>query len=156
MANEIILQKNYAEVCIYNVKNEVIYKTKIDLEDIFKVKKFKWKNSHGYVTNSKHRLHRYIMNCPEGMVVDHINHDKTDNRKNNLRICSYSQNAMNNSKTKGVTWDKSRNKWRAELMLNYKHVYSKRFEKKEDAIKARKDAEKKYFKEFAYKENLLE
>jgi hypothetical protein len=40
-------------------------------------------------------LHRYIMNCPVGMVVDHINHNGLDNRKENLRICTAAQNRMN-------------------------------------------------------------
>lgn len=45
------------------------------------------------------RLHRYIMDSPENKIVDHINHDKTDNRRENLRICSVRENNLN-KKTK--------------------------------------------------------
>ena len=41
------------------------------------------------------KLHRFITDCPVGMVVDHINHDTLDNRKSNLRICTNSENLQN-------------------------------------------------------------
>ena len=40
-------------------------------------------------------MHKFIMNSPKGMCVDHINHDGLDNRRENLRICTYSQNSQN-------------------------------------------------------------
>tara|TARA_R110001583_G_scaffold85211_1_gene223341 strand:- start:1103 stop:1750 length:648 start_codon:yes stop_codon:yes gene_type:complete len=40
-------------------------------------------------------MHQFIMNSPKGMCVDHINHDGLDNRRENLRICTYSQNSQN-------------------------------------------------------------
>ena len=40
-------------------------------------------------------IHKFIMNAPKGMCVDHINHDGLDNRRENLRICTYSQNSQN-------------------------------------------------------------
>lgn len=53
-------------------------------------------NSSGYaVTKRNTRLHRVILDCPEGSFVDHINHDKLDNRKSNLRIVTRSENQMN-------------------------------------------------------------
>jgi len=53
-------------------------------------------NSNGYaVTMRNTRLHRVIIGCPTGSFVDHINHDKLDNRKSNLRIVTNSENQMN-------------------------------------------------------------
>ena len=56
-------------------------------------------SKHGYVLYGRgkntHRLHRIIMNCPSNMVVDHINGNKLDNRKCNLRICTIEENSQN-------------------------------------------------------------
>ena len=54
----------------------------------------------------------------------------------------------NKSGIAGVHWDKNANKWRAKLTYKYKSINLGRFEKLEDARKARKDAELKYFGEF--------
>jgi hypothetical protein len=72
-----------------------------DEDDIDWVKNYTWSvGNHGYaVTSIKidgqstgFLMHRVIMDCPEGMVVDHINKNKLDNRKANLRICTQSDN----------------------------------------------------------------
>lgn len=51
----------------------------------------------------------------------------------------------NKSGVRGVCWDKSRNKWKAEIKFKGKKIYLGRFENKKDAIAARKEAEEKYF-----------
>ena len=50
-----------------------------------------------YALNGKRDLaiHRIVMSPPKGMVVDHINGNALDNRKENLRVCTYSQNSCN-------------------------------------------------------------
>jgi hypothetical protein len=78
------------------------------------------------------KLHRFITNAPEGMVVDHINHDTLNNTDENLRVCTISENQQNrngvckNSKSgiRGVYWDKRIKKWVARMTLNgkYKHL----------------------------------
>jgi hypothetical protein len=104
------------------------------------------------------------MNCPNGMVVDHINGNPSDNRKQNLRIVTQHQNAMNarlninnTSGTTGVSWDKENNKWIAAIGVNNKNIKLGRFINIEDAIKARKEAEDKYFGEYkrAYQDNRI-
>lgn len=83
--------------------------------------------------------------------IDHINHIRDDNRWNNLRIVDRKFNSMNLSQHKsntsgvtGVAWHKQRNKWRAFIMVDYKQVALGLFTEFEDAVKARKEAEKKY------------
>jgi hypothetical protein len=75
----------------------------IDKEDLSKIFKYSWHMSssdgHFYAVTSRTcgqlRMHRIIMDCPDGYVVDHINNDGLDNRKSNLRICLSQQNACN-------------------------------------------------------------
>jgi hypothetical protein len=59
-------------------------------------------------------IHRWIMQPPHNMQVDHINGDKLDNRRANLRICSRSQNQWNR-RSSNVGWSKKANKWRVEV-----------------------------------------
>jgi len=103
-------------------------------------------------------MHRLVMNCPEDMDVDHIFHNTWDNRKEFLRIVTESQNQMNKTITinntsgvPGVCMDK--NKWRARIRVNNKEIHLGYFINKEDAIKARKQGEEKYFGEYAFKNN---
>ena len=102
------------------------------------------------------------MDCPKDMVVDHINMNPLDNRKCNLRICTMQQNNFNKKEQTnntsgrvGVTWDKQTNKWRAQIQVNGKSIKLGRFKNKEDAIKARLQAEMKYYKEFAPQRHLF-
>lgn len=137
-----------------------------DLEDFEIIKDYRWFYSQGYPSswnkqNGKIlRFHRFIMNCPDGMVVDHINHNKTDNRKTNLRICTSSENNKNikirtNNKSgyPGVSTNKSGKKWVARIGCDNQDFYLGTFDNKEDAIKAKKEAEEKLFGEYAYKED---
>ena len=155
--NEIIIHDDYAGMIIYDKNNKEIAKVNINLEDIEKVIKYKWYiKDNGYVYNKKvGYLHRYIMNCPDDKVVDHINHNKLDNRKCNLRICTQSQNQMNRCKQSnntsgytGVHFDESNNKWYAQISIDGKRTTLSVYETKEEAIKARKEAEKKYYGEY--------
>lgn len=142
----------------------------IDTKDFNLVKDYIWcahwgKNTKSYYAVSKIngqsvRMHRLIMNAPKTKVVDHIDHYTLNNTKDNLRICTKQQNNMNQRKSSnntsgvtGVCWDKRYNKWAARINIDKKQTFIGYFANKQDAIKARKKAEKKYFKEFAYKED---
>jgi hypothetical protein len=77
-------------------------------------------------------MHRFILNPPRNMEIDHINGNGLDNRKCNLRICTHCSNMMNYKKPshntsgyKGVTWDKQRNMWRVYCRKNGKRYYGK-------------------------------
>lgn len=97
-------------------------------------------------------MHRYLMGCPVGLYVDHINRNTLDNRFCNLRVVKNSTNLRNgnlrvNNKSgvKGVCFEKSRNKWSAKIKVDYQTINLGRFTSKQDAIKARQDAEAKYW-----------
>ncbi len=102
----------------------------VDDEDYKVVKKYTLFLNRGYVCTWVGKghlerklvgIHRLITNCPKGKVVDHINHNKLDNRIQNLRIASSSQNNMNQKKHKGksmykgVSWDKWHKQWSAQV-----------------------------------------
>jgi len=142
--------------------NELFY---FDLEDYDKIKDYCWyNNDDGYIaTNIKYsdtyctvRMHRLVMNCPDDMDVDHIFHNTCDNRKEFLRIVTESQNQMNqkiriNNATGVAGVILNNNKWRARIRINNKDIHLGYFINKEDAIHARKEAEEKYFGEYAFK-----
>lgn len=67
-------------------------------------------------------MHRIIMDCPEGMVVDHINGDTRDNRKVNLRICTQSINNRNRVGAKGIYKHKN-GRWYARAKKDGKYYY---------------------------------
>ena len=88
--------------------------------------------------------------------VDHINSDTWDNRLENLRECSQRNNAKNRSKGlgttskyKGVTYVKSRGKWQATIMNNYRSVFIGRFDSEIDAALAYNVRAKELHGEFA-------
>ena len=83
--------------------------------------------------------------------IDHINGRKDDNRLKNLRDVTHLENSRNKPKREdnasgvmGIIWDKSRERWMAYIGLEGKFKNLGRFKNKDDAIKARKDAEKEY------------
>lgn len=159
--NEIITYDDYAEIIIYDKYCNEKCRALIDIDDIDKVKNYKWRYSGRYIlstVNSKPlRLHRLVMNCNnEEKVIDHINGNTLDNRKSNLRICTQHENDMNHkisctnkSGTTGVRFREDKNKWVAYIYFNKKNINLGSFDKKEDAIKCRLDAEKYYFGEFS-------
>lgn len=101
-------------------------------------------------------MHRVVNQTPEGMETDHINGDKLDNRKANLRSASRSNNAINKPKQanntsgyKGVYWNKQSKKWLAAIKVNNKQIHIGLFPAIEDAATAYNLAALKYFGEFA-------
>lgn len=97
-------------------------------------------------------MHRFIVKAKKGEIVDHINGNTLDNRRKNLRVVTNSENIRkgkirtnNRSGITGVSFDKERKRWLAEIKIMYKHIHLGRFKTKKEAIKARKEAEKKYY-----------
>lgn len=143
-----------------------IYLTKglvaiVDEDDYSKLIKFIWStDGKDYAITDKNgkqiRMHRFIVNAKYGDYIDHINGNRLDNRKCNLRICTCQQNnqhrtvfGSNNTSGKiGVGYCKTYNKWRARIKVDKLEKFLGYFDNIEDAIKARKEAEEKYFCEF--------
>ena len=103
------------------------------------------------------------MDAKPGQVIDHINKNRADNRKCNLRLCKRAENDRNRStystNTSGVTgvyFDKQRNKWVASISYNKKRTLIGRFASKEDAVRARIEREAALFKEFAPQRALMD
>jgi len=163
--NEIILHENCAELLLYDIKGNVISSSFIDLEDVEKIEKYKWclfksKGKKAYVTTTINDtfllLHRLLMNATEEIKIDHIDRNPLNNRKINLRYCTIHQNNMNLSISKnntsgvvGVCWHSQVNKWRAYIMLDRQQINLGLFINFDEAVKVRKEAEIKYFGEFA-------
>ena len=97
-------------------------------------------------------MHRLLMNDPEGQIVDHKDRDGLNNRTDNLRITDKQGNAVlpsnNTSGVKGVSWQKNRKYCEAHISVNQKKIHLGSFQNKEDAIKAREEAEDKIDPEF--------
>ena len=163
--NEIVLYEDYAEIVLYNICCEEIARAQIDIEDIEKVRSYKWYlGTNGYVSskgvatnNEMLYLHRLVMDCYDELIVDHQDHCPLNNRKSNLRICTQHENTMNQGKKNTSTLEVTgvffrNNKWEARIMFNYRNVYLGRFNTKEEAIQARKNAEIEYFGEYRNKD----
>lgn len=150
-----------------NSKNENVFY--FDLEDYEKIKDYCWCfKGDDYLTTtilkddetrSSIMMHQLILPTENGYMPDHIHgkESRNDNRKSNLRIVTKSQNAMNQglrsdnrSGVRGVYWNEHANMWIADIQKDGKRHYLGVFSNFNDAVNARKEAEKKYFGEYAY------
>lgn len=108
------------------------------------------------------RLHRHILGVIDGIdltgkVIDHINGDPLDNRRENLRVCVDRQNLRNQSmrrvqKTsayKGVSQSKNHRRWRASIFVDYKRVHIGYFDTPEQAAEAYDNAARSMHGEYA-------
>lgn len=154
------IKEDFAEIYIRSKGSYVI--ALIDIEDVDKCKNLGiWSLAkNGYISNCKTGiyLHRFVMNCPDNLEVDHIYHNLLDNRKSKLRISTSSEQKMNTkirkdntSGHRGVWFDTSRQKWCARVQNKNKRVM-KRFDELEDAIAFCEEKRKELHQEFIYKE----
>lgn len=121
-------------------------------------------SSRGYVLltvfNKKYWAHRVAWLLVNGEWpsgdIDHIDNDKSNNRIGNLRLASHAQNGMNKPKSarntsglKGVVWDVTRRKWRAQIVADGKTVNLGRFDCPAAASFAYQVASTKWHREFS-------
>ena len=125
----------------------------------------KWHCANGYAVHSvwdkeKKRpasvsMARAIMDAPVGAQVDHINGDRLDNRRRNLRLCTRWENSANRRKPRGANGSRYKGVyrnaygWWASIRANRKQHYLGSFRKEEDAARAYNSAAVSHFGEFA-------
>jgi hypothetical protein len=149
------------------------YHALVDEDDYYWVSQFNWQaielDGQVYARRNKKKgilksnepyevyLHRVVMKCTDkSKVVDHIDHDGLNCQKSNLRICKKDENNRYTSSHKdsvskhlGVSYDKSRDKWVAQLKHNGVRVLSKRYNTETEAAEAYNKASSEHNKEFA-------
>lgn len=151
--NKFIIKDTYAIMLIesktYGIKEVLVDINKIDeLSQIF------WHVAKAYnnyfsvtgwnkTTKKEIKLHRYLTKCPDNLIVDHINRNPLDNRLENLRCVTPSENQLNSSthnnslsKHKGIRL-RPHGKYQARIMINKKAISIGHFNTLEEAIKAR-------------------
>jgi hypothetical protein len=124
----------------------------VDAADVELVSGYRWYLVKGYAygfipgPGRGHKpvlMHRLITEAPAGKDVDHINHDKLDNRRSNLRVCSRQANAINrrdaqsNSRTGVLNVDIHKGRYRVQLRVNGRLKFIGRFDTLDAAIAAR-------------------
>ncbi len=134
---------------IYDRRGNPINETLIDTADVERIQPHRWfMHGKGYVqSQDMGLLHVFILGAEQGRVTDHINKDKLDNRKANLRIATLSENgynsklpANNTSGVKGVSYHKQTGKWEAAMETN--GVESRKlFREFDDAVAYRHELE---------------
>lgn len=164
--NEIIEidNKTIGLKCFYS-KYKAMHIILVDKEDYKRIKMFRWTiDNHGYAVSKAYsgtssglrvKMHRLIMSFPDGLMIDHRDMNKLNNKKENLRICNKSTNSANRFtqsnnklKIKGVTFRKDRNKYRATIGFNNKQYFLGNFETAEDAKSAYNAKAREFFGDF--------
>jgi hypothetical protein len=154
-----ILQDRWAEIPLSNGGA-----TRIDTADAGRVSKHVWhQDTQGYaramVKIEKRwrlvRLHRFLMAPPARLFVDHIDGDRLNNQRLNLRLCSPAQSAKNTkarggtSRFKGVCWHRGAKKWMAQIQVDRVNHHLGLFIAEEDAATAYRQAALKMHGNFA-------
>ncbi len=139
----------------------------VDEDDLPKLERYTWGlHNQGYAAavrkvagKTRHvLLHRLLMGLKkgDGMEVDFINGDKLDCWRSNLRVCTPGENKQNRpaqsnntSGYKGVTWDKPKGRWRAQIMANGTRHFLGLFTDVEEAAAAYAEAAERLHGGFA-------
>lgn len=143
---------------------------RVDDEDHEMLSGFKWRlDKYGYArtttrafserdrkrgSQSYALIHSSVRWTPKGMQIDHINGDKLDNRRKNLRVCTPQQNCFNRtsygkSRYKGVSWHQSASKWQVYIQKDGVAKYVGVFKDEKEAARAYDNEAKRLFGDYA-------
>ena len=100
-----------------------------------------WTSRHSYIF-----MHRLILGLsPKSPLEgDHANHNGLDNRRSNIRAVTHQQNQFNRRSAKGYSWDKARQKYHAQIMLDGRNISLGRYADKKAASMAYAVAKREY------------
>lgn len=162
---------NEFEICGDIVKVKLTNSQNImlcDASDWKNMRKYTWlEDAYGYAATNDYSIHikrkgsgtiKYhllLLGVKDGLVIDHINRNRLDNRRVNLRFVTQHVNCMNHNLSSantsgytGVKLRKDTKRWSASIMVNYKSIALGCYGTKEEAIEARRKGEEKYFAPF--------
>ncbi len=140
----------------------------VDNEDFEWLNQWKWNFDRGYAYRTQRiglrkfnkkkniQMHRLILKNPKGLISDHINGNRLDNRRKNLRVVNAQQSAFNTGLSsrnkfgyKGVSFQKEKEKYRAYIKINGHQKHLGYFKTKEEAALAYNEKAKNYHGEYA-------
>lgn len=168
--NNIVVYDDCAEIILRNRQEEEVGRAIIDLEDLSLIKEYKWYlnrvNNFVYADTGSNSLyiHRLLMNVvfDNNFYVDHVDRNRLNNKRLNLRVCSNIENCRNRGKKGdcsseyiGISWVKDKKRWFSYIWIEYKRISLGKYKTIEGALIARLKAELKYFGEFAPQKHLF-
>lgn len=163
--NEIIEHEDYAEIIVRNKQGDIKGKAIIDLDDVERCRRFRWgmyANGYFYGNINKTfriRLHRFILGLnawDKSNEVDHINRNKADNRKTNIKIVNHSDNNKNkkpnysktvNTNNDNVYFDKRYNSYYGRYGFKGCTYTTNYYKNREDALDAINEIKRNLMKE---------
>lgn len=170
---EVVEKKKKENIIIdmgdYSIINDKIKIDNDDLEKILQYDRYLFINAEGYALFKYKQeeifIHRLIAGLPNRydpetkLIADHIDGDRLNNRKQNLRIVKKEINpinckryANNTSGCKGVSWLERLGKWQVNINVNKKSIYLGVYSDYDEAVRVRKEAEEKYYGEYNRKD----
>ena len=139
----------------------------VDEDDLEEICRYEWYQHMGYArartADGEVHMSHVVCPCPEGLEVDHINRNKLDNRKSNLRVVTRSENCANrgsfrnsSSQYKGVHWSKKTGRWEVSITKDGIQIYVGSFDDEITAASAYNDYARKLWGEFAVLNDIVE